>query len=126
MIRAATLCSGDWVLHTPSGKPFQIQRDNLTVSGREIIGYDFEPIMLDEEFFIHNGFAPTPGDTGIGYRYVVKAPELSYIDWWNSEDTYKVTISGNGGVVSFERNIAVHELQMAMRLCKIHKPFEIR
>lgn len=135
MVRAATLCIGDWVFHTPSGKPIQIDRETLLVAGKFVIGYDFEPIMLTEEFFVKNGFTPTPGDSGSGYRYTEKDkvdnPLPAYVDWWHSparedaQEEYHVAIHGNGCTVSFDRNIAVHELQAALRVCKIFKRVEV-
>ena len=135
MVRAATLCIGDWVFHTPSGKPIKIDRETLLVAGKFVIGYDFQPIMLTDEFFIKNGFAPTPGDTGSGYRHTekdkVESSTPAYIDYWHSparedsSEVYKITVHGNGCTISFDRNIAVHELQAAMRICKIHKTIEV-
>ena len=129
MIRAVTLCDGDWVFHVPSGKPVQINQDRRTICGKPVIGYDFEPIMLDRQFCMSHGFTMNPGDDSVQFLYTEKdkdetATTPAYIEWYEDEKDesvlrHHVVIHGSGCTISFNHNIAVHELQAAMRLCKI-------
>ena len=126
MIRAVTLCHGDWVFHKMLGKPVQIGPDNLVLNGKPVIGYDFEPIMLDHRFFTHNNFGVNPGDNTTEYLYTEKDKDETsttpaYVEWYENADTgeHHIAVHGNGCTISFNHNIAVHELQAAMRLCKI-------
>lgn len=126
------LMVGDWLMF--NDKPCQVKGlhndDTATFVGHKSLYYliDAEPIPLTPEILEKNGFNDAPFAAGERVRFVVLCEEyrINYyfnINWFSIYKNVAVNDSDYPVFIcAFEERIKyIHELQHALRLCKIEK-----
>lgn len=119
-MKANELMIGDWVLDTRTGRPLRV---NPFMAELEVP--EWQPIQLTPEILEKNGFVQ---DTNYPFRFfskkVYKTRDIN-VDFtikgfslWTG-DTVSIAC-GNGSRIN-RLSGYVHELQHALRLCKIEK-----
>ena len=117
------LMIGDWVLDTRAGTPLRV---NPFMAETEVP--EWEPILLTPEILEKNGFNEPPLEMQRRVRFVVLCEEYqirySFNSYWFN--IYKNAAAHAIGYPTFicafqERIKYVHELQHALRLCKVDK-----
>lgn len=122
-MKANELMLGDWLQHA-SGKCFQITRLDMWIDGSvhfacghpHLWEYNnkFTPIPLTAEILERNGFEKC------------RIEEIEYIGWRLNED-FSLELN-DVDTLTWNEDVAihyVHELQHALRLCKIEKEIEL-
>ncbi len=118
------LMIGDWVYNTHNRKPEQVcevRERMVMLDYYDLYEYDeIEPIKLTSVLLTANGFY---SEQNIGYVYEDGEYEV-IVDLWNNG--YRI-LYNRDVVVSIHcfSDIAVHELQHALRLCGINKNISI-
>lgn len=121
-MKANELMIGDWVLDTRTGTPLRV---NPFMAELEVP--EWQPIPLTPEILEKNGFNEPPFEMKKRVRFVVLCEEYqirySFNSYWFS--IYKniaVHAIGPTFICAFQERIKyVHELQHALRLCKVDK-----
>lgn len=110
---------GDWVLDIRTGTPLRV---NPFMAEFEVP--EWQPIPLTPEILEKNGFDEPPLEMQKRVRFVVLCEEYqirySFNSYWFS--IYKYAAAYPTFICAFQERIKyVHELQDALRLCKIAK-----
>ena len=122
-MKVTNLMRGDWVLDTRTGRPLRV---NPFMAELEVP--EWQPIPLTPEILEKNGFNEPPLEMQKRVRFVVLCEEYqirySFNSYWFS--IYKNIAAHAIGYPTFicafqERIKYVHELQHALRLCKVDK-----
>lgn len=122
-MKANELMIGDWVLDTRTGTPLRV---NPFMAELEVP--EWQPIPLTPEILEKNGFNEPPLEMQKRVRFVVLCEEYqirySFNSYWFS--IYKnIAVHAIGYptfICAFQERIKyVHELQHALRLCKVDK-----
>lgn len=129
-MKANELMIGDWVLF--SGKPKRVESIFVSDNGVEQI-YVFgntsqvstinayiQPIPLTEEILEKNGFEYDDTNIGWGLGTHDFMIELGHIPFEEDEDYLFVWVADKRARLDY-----VHELQHALRLCRIDKEIEL-
>lgn len=122
-MKANELMIGDWVLDTRTGTPLRV---NPFMAELEVP--EWQPIPLTPEILEKNGFNEPPLEMQKRVRFVVLCEEYQIRYSFNS---YWFSICKNAAandsdyptfICAFQERIKyVHELQHALRLCRIEK-----
>ena len=121
---AKELMIGDWVMNTHNRKPEQVcevRERMVMLAYNDLYDYDeIEPIPLTEEILKANGFY---SERNIGYVYEDGEHEV-IVDLWNHD--YRILYNRDVVVnIHCFFDIAVHELQHALRLCGVEKEIKL-
>ena len=124
---------GDWVFNKHHQYPIRITpfdffththdkygEQHLMASSNVAFGRDFEPIPVTGEILKKNGFEIS---TDVGYVFEDYKTTVIYSDFYRQLKILKeYNVVFDSGKWS---NICVHEMQHALRLCKVDKDIEI-
>ena len=122
-MKVTNLMLGDWVLDTRTGTPLRV---NPFMAELEVP--EWQPIPLTPEILEKNGFNEPPFEMKKRVRFVVLCEEYqirySFNSYWFS--IHKNAAANDSDYPTFicafqERIKYVHELQHALRLCRIEK-----
>ena len=126
-MKATDLMIGDWYCWEAEGKkyPMQVTKETFALSDKNIA--NFEPIPLTPEILEKNGFEKI-GETQQLSKYYRRLENKEHLDYVfvemhiraNYVKVIYIPSKGNRQNIEID-GCAVHELQHALKLCRIEK-----
>ena len=126
-MEATELMVDDWVYNTHNRKPEQvceIREHMVMLAYNDLYGYDeIEPIPLTPEILEKNGFVKSvnirdapPYDNNIYYS-IIQDGNTIFWGWWQPDNVLLIPTYSTGFITLNN----THELQHALKLCRIEK-----